>query len=231
MKPAPAPMLAAAALVLAAGHAAAQAAPPATYLLGMPYALQLRSQQGARFAATLRQQYDFSCGSAALATLLTFHYGSPVSEDDVFEEMFRLGEPERIRAAGFSLLDMKQYLARRGFAADGFELPLATLAEARLPAIVLIRENGYQHFVVVKGLRADRVLIGDPASGTRAVARSDFERAWTSRLLFVIHNRQWLATFDAAADWQHHPAAPLAQGVPRDSLGALAMPRLGVHEN
>ena len=63
---------------------------------------------------------------------------------------------------------MKRYLAAHGFEADGFEQPLDKLDEARVPAIVLINENGYHHFVVVKGVQADRVLIGDPA---RARAR------------------------------------------------------------
>ncbi|MDF0678119.1 MAG: hypothetical protein P0107_03335 [Nitrosomonas sp.] len=30
--------------------------------------------QGKSFSTVYRQQFDFSCGSAALASLLTFHY-------------------------------------------------------------------------------------------------------------------------------------------------------------
>ncbi|RYF14189.1 MAG: peptidase C39, partial [Oxalobacteraceae bacterium] len=32
---------------------------------------------GRRFETVVRQQYDFSCGSAALATLLRYHYDDP----------------------------------------------------------------------------------------------------------------------------------------------------------
>ncbi len=212
--------------------AAAQAGPAAVqFVHGATYAVPVQTQVGARYAATMRQQYDFSCGSAAVATLLTYHYGTPTGEETVFAEMFRHGEAERIEREGFSMLDMKQYLARRGFEADGFELPLDELSEARVPAIVLISDHGYQHFVVVKGLRDGRVLIGDSATGTRALPRARFEQLWQNRLLFVIHNRQLLATFNNAADWLQHPAAPLASGVARDSLGALTIPRLGVNEN
>ena len=222
-------------LVAAAGCCAlftAAAAPPAVHFVhGAPYAVAVQTQKGVRFAATMRQQYDYSCGSAAIATLLTYHYGTPTGEEAVFEEMFRHGEPERIQRDGFSMLDMKNYLARRGFEADGFELPLDKLAEARVPAIVLISDNGYQHFVVVKGLRDGRVLVGDSATGTRAMSRARFEALWQNCLLFVIHTQQLLASFNAAADWALHPAAPLAAGVVRDSLGALTLPRLGVNEN
>ena len=64
----------------------------------------------ARLATTLLQQYDFSCGSAAVATLLTHHYGLPTSESSVFESMYRQGDQQKIQREGFSLLDMKRFL-------------------------------------------------------------------------------------------------------------------------
>ena len=47
--------------------------------------------------------------------------------------------------------------------------------EEGLPAIVLLNDRGYRHFVVVKGLRDGRVLLGDLARGTRAMSRARFE--------------------------------------------------------
>ena len=87
---------------------------------GARYAVKVTSLKEARFKATTQQQYDFSCGSAAVATILTHHYGYPVSEQAVFEEMFTRGNQEKIRREGFSLLDMKTYLSAHGFQADGF---------------------------------------------------------------------------------------------------------------
>ncbi|MDB5867948.1 MAG: hypothetical protein JWP96_280 [Polaromonas sp.] len=189
--------------------------------------MPVTSLQQARLAGTLLQQYDFSCGSAALATLLTHHYGVAVSESTVFESMFRQGDQQKIRHEGFSLLDMKNFLKAQGFEADGFEQTLDKLLEVRVPAIVLVNEKGYRHFVVIKGLRGDRVLIGDPANGTRAVLRSDFEASWQSRLLFVIHNRMESARFNLASDWRAAPRAPLAAGVNRDGLAGVTLPALG----
>ena len=68
-----------------------------------------RTIQEAKFAQVVRQQYDFSCGSAALATLLTFHYDRQTKEQDAFSAMYAAGDKEKIAAAGFSLLDMKTY--------------------------------------------------------------------------------------------------------------------------
>ncbi|MFT5963096.1 MAG: putative double-glycine peptidase [Burkholderiaceae bacterium] len=180
-----------------------------------------------RLAGTMLQQYDFSCGSAAVATLLTHHYGYPVSEATVFEHMYKQGDQTKIQREGFSLLDMKRFLKAQGFEADGFEQPLEKLAEARVPAIVLINENGYLHFVVIKGLRGERVLIGDPANGTRAVSRQAFNASWQSGLLFVVHNRMESARFNLAADWRAAPQAPLTAGVNRDGFSGVAMPKHG----
>ena len=191
------------------------------------FALPVASLRQTRLAGTLLQQYDFSCGSAAVATLLTHHYGLPVTEREIFDRMYAQGDQAKIQREGFSLLDLKRGLASYGLQADGFEQPLEKLLEARLPAIVLISENGYQHFVVIKGLTRERVLIGDPASGTRAMSRSAFDAVWRNRLLMVVHNRLGSAKFNQAADWRAAPQSPLASGLSRDSLSSVTMPKHG----
>ncbi|KWR89119.1 C39 family peptidase [Cupriavidus sp. IDO] len=195
--------------------------------VGEYYSVPVTSLREARFKTTIRQQYDFSCGSAAVATLLTYQYGDPVSEQLVFANMYVNGDQAKIRQEGFSLLDMKRFLESRGFLADGYELPLSKLEETQVPAIVLVVENGYHHFVVVKGVKGDRVLIGDPARGTRAISREHFEQIWESQLLFVIHNRTEKARFNLAADWRVAPSGPYWMGVNRDSLFFTVMPSHG----
>lgn len=194
---------------------------------GGAYSVPVTSLREGRFRTTLRQQYDFSCGSAALSTLLTHHYGTAVSEQTVFEEMFANGDQQQIRVAGFSLLDMKRYLERHGFVADGFEASLPQLEQAGVPALALVNENGYNHFVVVKGLREGRVLIGDPAQGTRALPQRDFEAIWKNRILFVINNHQEQAKFNLASDWKAAPRAPLARALQGGDLNNIVLPKLG----
>ena len=219
-------MLLSLALLAAATAAPAQRA----YLPGNgagDVVLPITSMKQARTARTLIQKYDFSCGSAALATLLTHHYNYPVDEQAVFTEMYESGDQDKIHKEGFSLLDMKRYLEAHGFEADGFEVPLDKLSEARVPAIVLINTNGYHHFVVVKGLQDGRVLIGDPAQGTRAVSRKAFEESWKNGLLFVIHNHMDSARFNLAADWRVAPHAPIGTTYSRGDMNQLALPKHG----
>ncbi len=197
---------------------------------GASFVVPVASLKEARFRSTVRQQYDFSCGSAALATLLSHHYDFPVTEQEIFRDMYLRGDQPRIRREGFSLLDMKRYLATRGFTADGFEQPLDQLAQAGLPAIVLVADNGYRHFVVVKGVQGQRVLLGDPAGGTRALSRQGFEAIWQNRLLFVIHSRPGKPRFNATEDWRVAPQAVLADGILRDSLRGVTLPKLGASD-
>jgi len=195
-----------------------------TYKIKVTTLKEIRFRES--FRTTIKQQFDFSCGSAALATLLTHHYGKPVTEQDVFQAMFEKGDQAKIRRDGFSLFDIKTYLENHGFQADGFDANLDLLAKAKVPAIVLIQEHGYSHFVVVKGIRDDKVLIGDPSSGTRIMPRNEFEALWKERILFVIRSHQNVAQFNQDAHWSFRLKAPIGNGLHNDNLaiGMLLMP-------
>ncbi len=48
----------------------------------------------------------------------------------------------------------------------------------RAPIMVPINANGYNHFVVFRGVLANRVLIADPAWGNRTMTADKFQRMW-----------------------------------------------------
>lgn len=131
------------------------------------------------------QQWDLSCGAAALATLLNYQHGDAVSEREVARGLIQreeyLEQPLLVQARqGFSLLDLKRYVEQRGYRGIGFgQLTLADLIE-RAPAIVPVRFHGYNHFVVFRGARGNRVSIADPAFGNYTMLAAKFERAWLS---------------------------------------------------
>ena len=190
-----------------------------------------RSLLEGKFAQVVRQQYDFSCGSAALATLLTYHYDLETGEQDTFDAMYEAGDKEKIAKAGFSLLDMKHYLESIGFQADGYQASLETLENASVPAIALINYRGYRHFVVIKGVSDDEVLIGDPALGIKHMTRATFEDHWDNGVLFIIKNRPDVGRryFNQAREWQLLARAPLGAALPAGSLAELTvtLPNLG----
>ncbi|MFZ5617567.1 MAG: C39 family peptidase [Pseudomonadota bacterium] len=183
--------------------------------------IKVQSLLERRYATVVRQQFDFSCGSAAIATLLTHHYNRPTTESDAFRAMWEAGDQARIRELGFSLLEMKNFLEAGGLRADGFNLTLDRVAEIGVPGIALIDEGGYRHFVVVKGLARGKILLGDPARGLRTVSSKKFRQVWDGTILFV---RSDLTTgkegFNHARDWKLTPIGPSDRALDREPLQA-----------
>jgi uncharacterized protein len=129
------------------------------------------------------QEWDISCGAAALATILNYQHGDPVSEREVARGLIGRQEyienPSLVRARqGFSLLDLKRFVDARGYEGIGYgNLEFQDLIEMA-PVIVPVDFSSYPHFVVFRGALGNRVLLADPAFGNRTMLASKFEAAW-----------------------------------------------------
>jgi uncharacterized protein len=147
----------------------------------------VRSLLEIREAGVVIQKWDLSCGAAALATILTYYFDDAVPERIIAEAMLARADPKRVqRAGGFSLLDLQEFAEARGYAADGYgEVTLQDLA-ALVPAIVPIKLNGYDHFVVVRAVNGAFVQIADPGFGNRNIKTTVFERSWIDNIAFVV---------------------------------------------
>jgi len=187
--------------------------------------VKVTSLKERRFTTTIRQQHDYSCGSAALATLLTYQYNHPVDEETVFRAMWEKGDQTKIGREGFSLLDIKHYLEDIGYAADGYTAPLEKLAAVGIPAIVLIRDNGYNHFVVIRGIKDGMVAVADPSVGSRSIPLEQFEKMRLNRILFVINGRKEQVVFNHPADWKVREKAPVGDVLGTSSLASTLLLR------
>lgn len=207
---------------------AAAEAGTASVGMGGRFELPVVSYRERPFQTVVEQRYDYSCGSAALATLLAHHYQEPRSEAEIFEAMYAAGDQDRIREVGFSLLDMKTYLEALGHRADGFRISMEKLALVGVPAIALIQLDGYRHFVVIKGIRDGAVLIGDPARGVGLYGLAEFEALRVDDIVFLIRDKAQIAkaSFNSSREWRlQHAAAPLGDALDRRALaehGTLA---------
>jgi predicted double-glycine peptidase len=129
------------------------------------------------------QRWELSCAAAALATILRYQYGIPVTERSVALGLINRAEyianPELVRIRqGFSLLDLKRFVD--GFGYEGIGLGQMTLPDLleSAPVIVPVNLQGYPHFVVFRGGTSDSVLLADPAFGNITISRTKFLNGW-----------------------------------------------------
>lgn len=187
------------ALALAAG--AAQAEPLALPAETGRIAVSVRSFKALRDHGIVKQQHDYSCGAASLATLLTYGLDDPVGEAEVLERVIaRLaGDQEsELMAKGLSLLDLKAVAEERGHRASGFRLELAQLGRITRPVMVFIRPFGYEHFAVLRGIRDGTVFLADPSLGHWRMSLAKFAAMWADDsgrgVIFIVERRdgRWL---------------------------------------
>ncbi|WP_224788683.1 C39 family peptidase [Pandoraea terrae] len=166
------------------GHA--QLAFDANEMVGVPIVKTIHTMRDLRYRNIVRQQYDFSCGSAALATLLKYGYGIDIPEPELIKQMMTFSTPEIVIKNGFSMLDMKKFVETLGFRGRGYRVDMAALHQLRVPVIALIDIKGYQHFVVIKAAAEGRVFVADPALGNRIVEEDVFAQQWNGLVLAVV---------------------------------------------
>jgi len=129
------------------------------------------------------QQWELSCAAAALATVLRYQHGLPVTERQVALGMVKRSEylenPDLIRIRqGFSLLDLKRYVDKLGFVGRGLgQMNIEDLID-QAPLIVPVTIRGYPHFVVFRGATSSKVLLADPAFGNITMSINKFRDAW-----------------------------------------------------
>ena len=135
------------------------------------------------------QGYDYSCGASALATLMTYYFNDPVSEEELLtdilahipEQMIKIRKKE-----GMSLLDLKKAALRRGYKAYGITLKKASLSKLSFPVLVYLRTRYSRHFAILKGLKENRVFLADPARGNIRLTMDTFLKEWKEKITLIL---------------------------------------------
>ncbi|WP_411689729.1 putative pilus system C39 family peptidase FilB [Acinetobacter pseudolwoffii] len=151
-------------------------------------AVQVKPALLDQFQGIVRQAYDYSCGSAALTTLLNGYIGTQLDEQQVMNGLMKFGETDKIiERRSFSLLDMKRFVSALGLESGGYRGEFKDLVNQDQPAIVPISYAGFKHFVVYKGYRNGRVYVADPALGNISFEERRFQDIWENNTLFLIN--------------------------------------------
>ncbi|VVQ29877.1 Lactococcin-G-processing and transport ATP-binding protein LagD [Pseudomonas fluorescens] len=146
----------------------------------------IQSVRERKFSNLVQQKTDFSCGAAALATILRQAYWLDVNEEQIIEGMLAHSDQDLVRVQGFSMLDMKRYVESLGMRARGYRVATETLSQIRIPVVVLMDIRGYKHFVVMQKVHKGWVYIGDPVLGHKRYKVEDFVKGWNGIIFAVI---------------------------------------------
>ncbi len=149
----------------------------------------LKNQAEFNNAHIVKQQYDYSCGSAALATLLNYYLGEQLTEKQIIAALIEYGDKQQIeKLRAFSLLDMKRFVEKLGYKGTGYKAEIEDLKTLGKPCIVPVEIFGYSHFCVFRGIFQDHVFLADPYLGNVSYSVADFRKMWQRNVAFVVTN-------------------------------------------
>ncbi len=135
------------------------------------------------------QKRDFSCGAAALATLIQYYWEDEVTEDRILVELDGLLTPEEIADRiqnGLTLTDLRRVAVRVGYQASIGKLEFDKLSEAKVPLVVGIEFREYKHFVVYRGTDGRYVYLADPARGNVRMPVWSFLESWQENAVLAV---------------------------------------------
>ncbi|MDE3001160.1 MAG: NHLP family bacteriocin export ABC transporter peptidase/permease/ATPase subunit [Gemmatimonadota bacterium] len=129
----------------------------------------LRSDRGGRFRTpTILQMETTECAAACLGIILAYH-GRWVPLEAL---RVRCG----VSRDGANAANMLKAAREYGLVARGFRSQHEQLFDVPFPMVVFWEFN---HFVVLEGIRGDRVYINDPGEGPRRITRQEFSEGFS----------------------------------------------------
>lgn len=131
----------------------------------------LSSYRTLRYTHVVGQTDWYTCGAAAVATLLTHYYDDPATESEVLEVAVRETEASgKDPREGLTALSLKRYLEGRGYEVRAYRVNLEQLADyfrwGGLPVIGHVTKPQL-HFLVIAG------LVDPPGGGPAQVLLAD----------------------------------------------------------
>lgn len=137
-------------------------------------AVSVKSWKTLRDARVVKQDMDYSCSAASLATLLNEFYGQSLTEESLLKAM----DKGDLRA---SFDDMQRALPQFGFKAQGYAAAYEQLTKLKMPVVVYLKHRKDDHFSVLRGINENTVWLADSSLGNRTYSKAQFLAMWETR--------------------------------------------------
>ncbi|MCH2212564.1 MAG: cysteine peptidase family C39 domain-containing protein [Fuerstiella sp.] len=137
----------------------------------------------------LMQQRDFSCGAAILGTMMRYYWEDRVTEEILIEDLRQMLPQEELFERvenGLAITDLRRLAVRRGYLSTIGRVSFDQLTKSKIPLIVGIVTNGYDHFVLFRGFDGEWVYLADPSRGNIRVPSWQFVREWQENAVLIV---------------------------------------------
>ena len=136
----------------------------------------------------VRQEYDYSCGSSALATILKYFYNEDTDEEEILNWILKNKgidnkDKEKLDKEIFmlSFYDLIVFAEQKGYKVLGLSLPLESLKKIKIPPILFVKIRKSEHFTIYKGMDDRFVYLADPSFGNTKMRREKFREIFYTR--------------------------------------------------
>ena len=135
------------------------------------------------------QQRDYSCGAAALATVAYYYWGDNVDEEfflTILDHILTVEEAKERVENGLAMTDLRRAAVEAGYTAVVGKVSFEKLTESKVPLVVGITIDEYDHFVVYRGTDGIYVYLADPIRGNLRVRSQEFIKQWQKNAILAI---------------------------------------------
>ena len=136
----------------------------------------------------VKQEYDYSCGSATLATILKYYYNLEVDEKTILDGVLEskgLSKEDKNEFENsdmsLSFYDLATYANSLNFKAIGLSLDLDSLKKLQVPVILFVKVRKDEHFTAYKSMDENFVYLADPTFGNIKISIAKFEEMFYQR--------------------------------------------------
>ena len=136
----------------------------------------------------IKQEYDYSCGSATLATILKYYYDLEIDEKTVLDgvlELRGLSQEDKKEfensEMSLSFYDLANYANSLNFKAVGLSLDMDSLKKLQVPVILFVKIRKDEHFTIYKSMDENFVYLADPTFGNIKISIAKFEEMFYQR--------------------------------------------------